>query len=92
MIKVKLVFNKLLTSLAGNQYGVSEFDKQIKNVDYNSEYTIVFPEQIKYIATSFIQGFFKEFVETIGIAGIEQKITIESSINNLKQIVIDSLV
>ncbi len=92
MIKIDLVFNKLLTSLAGNQFGVSEFNNQIKNVDYESEYTIVFPEQIKYIATSFIQGFFKEFVETIGIVGIEQKITIKSSINNLKQIIIDSLV
>ena len=92
MIKIELNFNKLLTSLAGNKFGESEFNKQIKKVDYNSEYTIVFPERIKYIATSFIQGFFKNFVETIGIVGIEEKVTIQSSINNLKQIIVDSLV
>lgn len=92
MIKIELNFNKLLTSLAGNKFGESEFNNQIKKVDYNSEYTIVFPERIKYIATSFIQGFFKNFVETIGIVGIEEKVTIQSSINNLKQIIVDSLV
>lgn len=53
---------------------------------------IVFPDRIKYIATSFIQGFFKNFVETIGIVGIEEKVTIQSSIDNLKQIIVDSLV
>ena len=92
MIKIELNFNKLLTSLAGNKFGESEFNNQIKKVDYNSEYTIVFPERIKYIATSFIQGFFKNFVETIGIVGIEEKVTIQSSINNLKLIIVDSLV
>lgn len=92
MIEIKLNFDKLLTSLAGNRYGLLEFEKQIKDVDYESNYTIIFPERIKYIATSFIQGFFQKFVETIGISGIEEKVNIESSIENLKQLVIDCLV
>ena len=92
MIVIELKFDKLLTSLAGNQFGCSEFQKQIKEVDYDSSYKIIFPMGIKYIATSFIQGFFKSFVETIGITGIEDKVEIESSIKNLKQLIIDCLV
>ena len=92
MIEIKLNFDKLLTTLAGNRYGLAEFEKQIKDIDYESNYKIIFPERIKYIATSFIQGFFQKFVETIGISGIEEKVDIESSIENLKQLVIDCLV
>lgn len=43
MIKIELNFNKLLTSLAGNKFGESEFNKQIKKVDYNSDYTNSIP-------------------------------------------------
>ena len=92
MIEINLKFDKMLTSLAGNKFGVSEFDKQVKQVDYNSSYKIIFPNRIKYIATSFIQGFFQEFIKTIGISGIEDKVEIESTIENLKQIIIDCLV
>lgn len=32
MIRINLEFDKTLTSLAGNQFGKSEFNKQIQNV------------------------------------------------------------
>ena len=44
----------------------------------------LFAERIDRIASSFIQGFFQKFVETIGISGIEEKVEIDSSIENLK--------
>lgn len=92
MVEIKLEFDKLLTSLAGNKFGVSEFEKQIKEVKYENKYKIIFPDRIRYIATSFIQGFFQKFVETIGISGIEEKVEVSSSIENLKQLIIDCLV
>ena len=92
MVEIKLTFDKLLTSLAGNKFGVAEFEKQIRDVNYETSYKIIFPERIKYIATSFIQGFFQKFVETIGISGIEEKVEIDSSIENLKQLIINCLV
>lgn len=92
MITINLEFDKMLTSLAGNQFGKSEFQKQIKNVQYEGLYTIHFPDRIRNIATSFIQGFFQEFVECLGISGIIEKVEITSTIPNLKQFIIDCLV
>ncbi len=91
MKRINLEFDKTLTNLAGNQYGQQVFKNQVKNVDINESYELIFPSQIENIATSFIQGFFYEFVDTFGLSGIEDKVEIKSSIKNLKQIIIDCL-
>ena len=90
MIK-ELKFNKTITSLAGNKYGQKVFEEQVKNVSCDEKYTIIFPNQIEDIATSFIQGFFQQFVMEMGIYGIEKNVQIESSIKNLKQLIMDCL-
>lgn len=95
MIEKKLEFDKTLKSLAGNKFGQIEFNRQIQKVEYNENYIIEFPSSIESIATSFIQGFFQAFVETLGIAGIEKKVEIKSSnpkLANLKQLVIRCLI
>ncbi len=92
MIRINLEFDKTLTSLAGNQFGKSEFNKQIQNVQYEDCYELSFPDRIQNMATSFIQGFFQEFVRCFGISGIEEKVEIKSTIPNLKQFIIDCLV
>ena len=83
MIKITLDFDKMLTSLAGNQFGKNVFIKQIEKVVYDEYYEIVFPDRIRNIATSFIQGFFQEFVECFGISGIKDRISIVSTMPNL---------
>ena len=91
MKKIELKFDKLMTSLAGNSYGKQEFVKQIGSIKYDEKYEIIFPDQINLIATSFIQGFFSEFVEVIGLEGIVKNITIISSIPNIKEYILDCL-
>lgn len=90
---IKLQFNENLTKLAGNPFGRDVFNQQVKNIiDYDkNEIKIILPEQIDNIASSFIQGFFNEIVNEIGIKGIQEKITVSSSISNLKEIIIQHL-
>ena len=42
-------------------------------------------------ASSFIQGFFEDFVTHIGISGIENNVKIESSNKKLKEKIINDL-
>lgn len=54
----ELKFDKATTRLAGNPYGKSEFEKQIgDNIDLTKEITVIFPDQIEKVASSFVQGF-----------------------------------
>ena len=92
MKEIKLKFKNVITSLAGTSYGKTIFNEQVGDIDFQQSYNIIFPEQIINIATSFIQGFFEEFVKEIGISGIEKQITITSSIENLKSLIIDCLI
>lgn len=92
MKKIILEFDKTITNLAGNKFGRQVFDSQIRNVEVNETYEIIFPPQIENIATSFIQGFFYEFMDTFGLDGVKNNIDIKSSIEGLKQRVVDCLV
>lgn len=88
----ELIFDKTITKLAGYDLGEQIFNEQLNgSIDYSQEITLVFPERIDSIASSFIQGFFKEIMNEIGISGIENKIIIISSIDNLKDFIIQNL-
>lgn len=90
--RINLVFPKDLTKLAGNSFGTQIFIDQVKNkIDYNKECIIVFPNQIDRIATSFIQGFFDDILQHIGLSGIKEQIFFESSITDLKKFVLENL-
>lgn len=92
MNKVTLDFDKTITRLAGYLYGESVYEKQCKNkIDFSQEIILVFPDNIQKLASSFIQGFFREIVEQIGVIGIENQITIISSNENMKKEVLDNL-
>lgn len=88
----KLDLDKSVTRLAGYEYGKSIFEKQVKGeIDYSSNIIFVFPDNISKLASSFIQGFFGEIVNKIGIAGIENNVIIESSNANLHNEIIKNL-
>lgn len=87
-----LDFDKALTKLSGFKLGKDMFDEQIgQNIDYQKNITIVIPDRVDLIGSSFIQGFFETIVNQIGISGIEQKIKVVSSVPNAKQMIIDNL-
>lgn len=70
---IKLSFPSDLTGLAGYRLGQQIFQDQVKdNISYNDKITLVFPNNIKRIASSFIQGFFDDIIKNIGLLGIEK--------------------
>lgn len=90
--RFELDFDKALTKLSGFDLGKDMYDEQIgKTIDFNKNITIVIPERVDLIGSSFIQGFFEEIVNSIGISGIDERMTVLSSIPNIKQIIIDNL-
>lgn len=65
--KVFLEFDKLITDLAGNRYGVSVYESQVEQyIDINKLNIVIFPCEIEDIASSFIQGFYKKLGEAQG--------------------------
>lgn len=65
--------DRSLTKLAGNSYGRKLFSEQVDGkIDLDQPFTIEFPEQIDYLASSFIQGFFGKIYTEIGREGMEK--------------------
>ncbi|WP_341323504.1 hypothetical protein NSQ62_08505 [Solibacillus sp. FSL H8-0523] len=92
MNNFELDLDKTITKLAGNQLGRYIFQEQLKEeIDYKKEITITFPDRIDTIASSFIQGFFEEIVQNIGISGVESMVIINSSIPNIKKLILENL-
>ena len=68
--KVELKFDKTVTRLAGNPYGRLVYEEQVKGkVDFGKTVYITFPDEIIYIASSFVQGFFDEIVKIVRFPG-----------------------
>ena len=85
--------DRSLTKLAGNSYGRKLFDWQVYGrIDLNEPFTIVFPEQIDYLASSFIQGFFGKIYTEIGREEMEKNFdVVVSKISNPKKTILDRL-
>ena len=89
---IKLNFDRTITGLAGNDYGYEEYKKQIKErFDYNKSNTIIFPEQIRKVAISFVQGMFREILEQIDKNDIEKYVTIKSSSKQLTDKILNNI-
>lgn len=91
--KFELKFEKSLSGLAGYDFGAETYKEQVQGtIDFGQKISFVFPDNIQRIASSFIQGFFEEIVENIGITGIEENVQIISSKSDMKEIIINNLV
>ena len=92
-VEITLNFDKTISNLTGNKYGRNEFDRQVKdNIEYDKKVILHFPDNIRNIASSFIQGFFDAMVKEIGITGIESSIDMTSnSIPNVKEYILKKL-
>ncbi len=76
-VKILLKFDKATTRLAGNPYGRSQFQLQVKDkINYGAINEIVFPDEIEKVASSFTQGFFAEVVDKVGYAKFDEVIEI----------------
>ena len=83
--------DRSLTKLAGNSYGRKLFSEQVDGkIDLDQPFTIEFPEQIDYLASSFIQGFFGKIYTEIGREGMEKNFDIIApKIDNPKKVILD---
>ena len=89
---VKLEFDKTITRLAGFPYGEAVYNEQIKGcVDLSKPVTIEFPEQIIKIASSFVQGFFKEIIQEVGVEEIGKSVQIVTPNLGVKQTIVSNL-
>ena len=89
---IKLKFEKSLEGLAGYEFGMETYKNQVENrINFDQKITIVFPDNIQRIASSFIQGFFENIVQHIGVSGVEKNIEINSTKEELKKILISNL-
>ena len=85
--------DRSLTKLAGNIYGRKLFDEQVDGkINMNEPFVIVFPDQIDYLASSFIQGFFGKIYTEICREGMVKNFdVIVPKILNPKKAILDRL-
>lgn len=66
MTDVNLVFDKRLTSLAGNRFGRETYKRQIAKKMTDEGVSAILPGFIEDIASSFYEGMFAELNERFG--------------------------
>lgn len=92
MKKIELKFDNTITGLAGNLYGVSEYEKQVKDkFEWNDMNEIIFPDHITKIGISFIQGFFSEILVKIDKNEIDKHLKIKSSSQKLTDKIMENI-
>lgn len=90
--RIELVFDNTLTNLAGYEYGKKVYEQQVQGkIDLNEEFQLVFPKQIKGVASSFVQGFFEQIVTTIGLLKTEKNATIISEKDGFSEMIMSKL-
>lgn len=91
--KVILKFKDDIIALAGFEYGEQIFANQIKgNIEYNKAFYIQFPDNIKIVASSFVQGLFSNIVKEIGLKLTLERAHIISSNARLVKKIKDKLI
>lgn len=85
---IGLVFDNTLTNLAWYEYGKKVYEQQVQEkIDLNEEFQLVFPKQIKGVASSFVQEFFEQIVTTIGLLKTEKNATIISEKDGFSEMI-----
>ena len=89
---VRLSFKKTSTNLAGYDYGIEVYEEQVRGkIDVQAPFIIEFPQEIKGIASSFVQGFFADIVGEIGLIATEERATVKAGSERLEKSVISKL-
>lgn len=85
MKKINVKIPPTVKSLTYNPYGKEVYEKQVKEyIDLTDMNEIVFPDQVEKASSSFVQGFFADVIDTIGIDAISAHFTIVSPSEKLK--------
>lgn len=75
--KVTLNIDKDIVCLSGYHFGKSIYCSQVKgNIDISKNCNIEIPTNVKLITSSFVQGFFSDIIDEIGLLTTEERIHI----------------
>lgn len=77
-MKILLTFDTELLALWGEDFGKEIWKTQIEQYRDQEHITLVFPEQISCVATSFGRGLLNEEINKLGINAVKRKYTIQS--------------
>ena len=89
---VALEFDKTLVGLAANPFGKRVFAEQVKDrVNEKQRIGIVFPDRIEYIASSFVQGFFSQWIDRYGVDWVRKNVDVTARSDELKKSIYDNL-
>lgn len=80
-----LQFSKPTSGLAGFPFGEKIYHDQVENVvaktlnDSERDIVLCLPEYVERVASSFVQGLFKEILDTLGYASTVRKLVVVST-------------
>lgn len=77
-MEITLKFDTLFLALAGREYGERVYKEQIEPHEYHDHITLVFPEHVQVIASSFAGGLLGEQVEKWGNDKVKAKYKIKN--------------
>ena len=77
-MEITLKFETLFLALTGREYGERVYKEQIEPHEYHDHITLVFPEHVQVIASSFAGGLLGEQVEKWGNDKVKAKYKIKN--------------
>ncbi len=90
--KIILKFGKTTTNLAGNRLGNEVFCEQVKpKLVENLVNIVIFPYEIEDIASSFIEGLYKELGEKYGKENVFDRMILTAENEEAQKKILDSI-
>ena len=77
-MQILLTFDKDLLALWGKNFGKEIWKTQIEPYSDQKSITLVFPQEISCVATSFGRGLLGNEIKKLGINAVKRKYTIQS--------------
>lgn len=87
MLNIRLEFKNHLTGIAGFLYGQQTYKDQVQSKlkGQLQAMTIVFPDNIERVASSFVQGFFSDIINKVGYDDFDDIVTIKAKTEDLAE-------
>ena len=78
-MELKLKFDEELIALSGHLFGMHIYETQVKQYQNEPQITLVFPEKISCVTTSFGRGLLDAEIKKLGLYTVKRKYKIQSS-------------
>ena len=86
-MRINLNFPQQTHYVTGSKYGKTVFDEQIQNQIKNSKldsYDIHFPDTVKGVSISFVQGFIENLIHNYGKSEVLKHVNLKSNNKELE--------